>query len=46
MRRNANPAANMLLSFAQQNKPDDIQRLIDEEGIDPSAVKTFIFFIP
>jgi hypothetical protein len=36
LQRNANPAANLLLSFSQQNKPEEIQRLIDEEKIDPS----------
>jgi hypothetical protein len=32
------PALNLLLSYAQQNKPDEILRLIAEtEGLDPSA---------
>lgn len=45
MKRNANPAANMLMSFAQQNKPDDIQRLILEEQLDPSAVTLKLFML-
>jgi len=36
MRRKQNPAANMLLSFSQQNKPEEIQRLITEQKVDPS----------
>ena len=40
MRRNQqrqNPQHNMLLSYAQQNKPDEIQRLLDAGGLDASA---------
>jgi hypothetical protein len=29
-----NPAANMLLSFAQQNKPDEIQRILDASKLE------------
>lgn len=31
-----NPAANMLLSYAQQNKPEEITRILAEAGVDPS----------
>lgn len=34
--RNANPGVNMLLSYAQQNKPDEIQRLLDSGDLNPS----------
>jgi hypothetical protein len=34
--RNANPGANMLLSYAQQNKPEEIQRLLDTGALNPS----------
>jgi ankyrin repeat protein len=34
--KQANPAANMLLSYAQQNKPDEISALLAASGIDPS----------
>ena len=37
--QNANPAGNMLLSYAQQNKPEEIDRLIGETGVNPSEVE-------
>eukprot|EP00613_Pedinella_sp_CCMP2098_P052751 CAMPEP_0171891662 /NCGR_PEP_ID=MMETSP0992-20121227/44870_1 /TAXON_ID=483369 /ORGANISM="non described non described, Strain CCMP2098" /LENGTH=295 /DNA_ID=CAMNT_0012519035 /DNA_START=103 /DNA_END=986 /DNA_ORIENTATION=- len=35
--RTQNPGVNMLLSYAQQNKPEELQRLLDSGGgVDPS----------